>query len=138
MMSLAHLSSGAHGQFGIVTTEKYWEEVLSEGVHEFLRQEQTPSSVFGGVQSTGLSAAELHTMPLEEVKSRMVEATKRLLDEKDIRVICLGCAGMAGMDIIVREACIEQRGEKAGEEIHIIDGIAAGVSVIDGMLKIEL
>jgi Asp/Glu/hydantoin racemase len=118
------------GQFGIVTTGKYWEQVLTDGAREIMERENIASHFFSRVVSTGLSAAELHTTPAEEVKSRMIEATKKLLEEESVRVICLGCAGMAGMDATVREACIERRGPIAGEEIHIVDGIQAAISVV--------
>lgn len=120
------------GQFGIVTTGRYWEQVLTDGAKEIMARENIPSHFFSRVVSTGLSAAELHTMPAEEVRSRMIEATKKLLDEESVQVICLGCAGMAGMDATVREACIEMRGPIEGEKVHIVDGIHAAVSVVKG------
>lgn len=121
------------GQFGIVTTGTYWEQVLTDGAREIMERENIPSHFFSRVVSTGLSAAELHTMPAEEVRSRMIEATKKLLDDESVRVICLGCAGMAGMDATVREACIEKRGTIAGEEVNIVDGIQAAISVVKGV-----
>ncbi len=60
------------------------------------------------VQSTGLDADELHTAPPEEVKGKLKQATRKLLAyDEDIKVICLGCSGMVGLEDIVREVCME-------------------------------
>ena len=92
------------------------------------------SSRFAGTETTGLNADELHTTPKGEVDKRMKDATKRLL-EKKIDAICLGCAGMAGMDDTVRAACIEQLGEIEGKRIKIVDGVISGVSFLEGALR---
>lgn len=72
-----------------------------------------------------MNADELHRTAKEEVDRRMKAATKRLL-AKGATAICLGCAGMAGMDVTVHEACIEQLGEAAGGRVKIVDGVVAG------------
>ena len=64
----------------------------------------------------------------------MKDATKRILD-KGAKAICLGCAGMAGLDETVREACVEQMGKAEGERIKIIDGVVAGVIFLEGALR---
>jgi Asp/Glu/hydantoin racemase len=123
-------------KFGIVTTGKYWEETLTQGVLDFLGCENIASCKrFKGVESTGLSAAELHTSPPSEVRNRITEATKRLVKDRDVGLICLGCAGMAGMDAIVREACVEELGKVLGNQVHIIDGVKAGIALVDGFVR---
>lgn len=118
--------------FGIVSTGQVWEEILSEAIGALLGGS---SNRFAGVQTTGLNATELHTTSPEEVKRRMKEATKRLLKTGNVGAICLGCAGMAGMDEIVRQACIEQLGEKDGGRVRIVDGVIGGVAWIEGALR---
>jgi Asp/Glu/hydantoin racemase len=66
----------------------------------------------------------------------MKDATKRLLSRR-ARAICLGCAGMAGMDRTVREACIEYRGEEDGRRIVIVDGVVSGLNYLQGMLRVK-
>jgi len=130
------LSSDNTQKFGIVTTGKYWEDILTQGVLDFLGCDNVDSCRrFKGVESTGLSAAELHTSPPSEVRDRMIKATKRLVKDRDVGVICLGCAGMAGMDAIVREACVEELGEVVGNQVHIIDGVKAGIALIEGLVR---
>ena len=118
-------------RFGIVTAGKSWEEVLTKAVSSYLGSE----SRFAGVESTGLKAVELHDAPAEEVKTRMLQATKRLLKRGNVGAICLGCAGMAGMNETVKEACIEELGEQEGKAVVIVDGVQAGISFIEGALR---
>jgi Asp/Glu/hydantoin racemase len=117
--------------FGIVTTGKVWEELLTSAVLGFLGGKER----FAGVQTTGLNATDLHDAPPEEVRRRMKDATKRLVAGGNVGAICLGCAGMAGMDEMVREACIEALGEVKGNKIRIVDGVVAGVAWLDGILR---
>lgn len=91
------------------------------------------SARYAGTETTGLNADELHSTPRVEVDRRMKDATKRLL-EREAKAICLGCAGMAGMDQTVREACLEQLGE-GGKTIKIVDGVVSGVIHLEGALR---
>ena len=115
-----------------MSTGKQWEDILSDAMTELLGFEG--SSRYVGTETTGLNADELHTTPKDEVDRRMKEATKRLLSNK-AQAICLGCAGMAGMDRTVREACIEQLGDREGRKIKIIDGVVSGVIFLEGALR---
>lgn len=118
--------------FGIVSTGEQWQGILNDAVANILGSSN--STRYAGTETTGLSATELHTTPKDEVDKRMKDATKRLLSRK-ARAICLGCAGMAGMDRTVREACIEQLGEEDGRKILIIDGAVSGLNYLQGAIK---
>jgi Asp/Glu/hydantoin racemase len=65
----------------------------------------------------------------------MKDAVKRLLGKGKVGAICLGCAGMAGMDEIVREACIEELGQEEGQRLRIVDGVMAGVAWLEGAVR---
>lgn len=120
-------------KFGIVSTGKQWEGILGEAVANLLG---SPSSArYAGTETTGLNATELHTTPKSEVDKRMKDATKRLLAQ-NAKAICLGCAGMAGMDMTVREACVEHLGREEGSRIRIIDGVISGFVYLDGILRV--
>lgn len=69
-------------------------------------------------------------MPRLEVELRIKEASKRLLHHGNVRVICLGCAGMAGFDQIVREGCRDAVGSRDGDQVIVIDGVLAAVDLI--------
>ncbi|KAK8162291.1 Asp/Glu/hydantoin racemase [Phyllosticta citrichinensis] len=144
-------------RFGVVSTGKAWETVLGRGVREFLgtcptaagegegQQKgeggnatidgETEDDRFAGVTTTGLHATELHTTPRDVVEGRVKEAVKKLLARGRVAAICLGCAGMAGMDAWVREACVEALGEEQGGRVRIVDGVKAAVAAIEGALR---
>lgn len=126
-------SLNADEPFGIVSTGEQWQGILNEAVANIVGSSN--STRYAGTETTGLSATELHTTSKDEVDQRMKDATKRLLSRK-ARAICLGCAGMAGMDRTVREACIEQLGEKDGRRIMIVDGAISGVNYLQGAIKV--
>jgi len=119
-------------RFGIVSTGEQWQSILDEAVREILGS--TNSTRYSGTETTALNAVELHTTSKDEVDRRVKDATKRLLSRK-ARAICLGCAGMAGMDRTVREACIEFLGEEDGRKIMIVDGVVSGVNYLQGVVR---
>lgn len=132
--------------FGIVSTGKIWEKLLTNAVHQFLgspseaivRAGVGRSYPFTGVETTGLNATDLHDAPAAEVRKRMKEATWRLLDRNsggNVGAICLGCAGMVGLEEIVRETCMEKLGDADGSLIRIIDGVRAGVGILHGLAR---
>ncbi|KAK6443404.1 Protein dcg1 [Oleoguttula sp. CCFEE 5521] len=131
-VSSALQSTGMHERFGIVSTGSQWQGILNDAVYAYLGS--ASSSRFTDTTTTGLDADQLHKAPKEELETRMKDATKSLL-AVGARAICLGCAGMAGMDEIVRKACVEEFGETEGKKIVIVDGVIAGAIWLDGMLR---
>lgn len=136
---LAAISLLCPGQkWGIVTTGKFWEDHLSDGVKAFLGADvKDGNAKFAGVESTGLSASDFHHgVDLAVVRQKLKNATKRLLDVGEIHVIVMGCAGMAGLEDIIREAANDERNEEfAYSTLHVIDGIRAGVMQVDHIIR---
>lgn len=120
-------------KFGIVSTGKVWEDALTEAVYDFVGTRHGGSDKYVGCETTGLNATQLHDLPLEQVRAKMMAATKRLLQRgchnsvNNVRVICLGCAGMVGLDEAVRQACTEVLGDDGAKYVSIVDGVKAGV-----------
>lgn len=110
-------------RFGIVTTGRDWEPVLAEAVARFLGGADRCAGVCG----VGVSAGELEG---EEVGGRVKEAVGRLLGKGRVRVVCLGCAGMAGIGEAVKEAARE-----VGEEVRVVDGVRAAVVSVVGLIR---
>jgi Asp/Glu/hydantoin racemase len=126
-------------KFGIVSTGKVWEELLSEAVASYLGTEAAAvSNRFAGVETTGLNATELHDAPPEVVHTKMIEATRRLLRKGKVGAVCLGCAGMSGMNEMVREAAVLELGEVEGKKVKIVDGVQAGAAWLDGVTRLEV
>lgn len=117
--------------FGIVTTGKYWETALSEGIVDMqmdsaCRRDEgvVDTTKFVGVRSTGLSAIKLHSTAREEVDMRIMQASAELVRE-GAQVILLGCAGMSGMEEAVLDGA-----RLEGKEVQIVDGVRAGVEIL--------
>jgi Asp/Glu/hydantoin racemase len=140
-ISFQYVATSASRRFGIVSTGKVWEELLADGVKDLLMTKSfNPDKAchrFAGVETTGLNATELHDAPQEEVEFKIKEATKQLITRPGdfVEVICLGCAGMVGMETWVQEACVEELGEKMASWVHIIDGVKAGIIVLEGLVR---
>ena len=60
------------------------------------------------------------------MRRRVAAAVRALVARGDVGAVCLGCAGMVGLDEVVREA--------AGEGVVVVDGVAAGVRVLLGLV----
>jgi Asp/Glu/hydantoin racemase len=134
--------------FGIVSTGKIWESALKTAVEQFLGvPADAANSRFAGCETTGLNASELHNLDQKEVRAKMMHATKRLLCRgkveatghspitSRVQAICLGCAGMVGLDEAVRTACVEELGEEKGKRVHIVDGVKAGAGLLYGLAR---
>jgi Asp/Glu/hydantoin racemase len=126
--------------FGIVTTGTVWKPELTKAVNKMLvdkEEDDSDSTRFAGVETTGLTAGQLHETPPEEVRRKMSDATERLLRQstKPVNAVCLGCAGMVGMEEAVRDGCIKAYGEIQGRKVHIVDGVVAGVGILVNMCK---
>jgi Asp/Glu/hydantoin racemase len=145
--SLTLLAGAPSGHmFGIVSTGKIWEEALKTAVEEFLNMKthyRDGGGKFVGCETTGLSAVELHDLPAEEVRLKMVQATEKLARwgcqeeayKRKLAVVCLGCAGMVGLEEAVREGCVNVMGEAEGRKVNIVDGVKAGVGMLVALAR---
>ena len=125
-------------RFSIVSTGKVWEEILGDAVPAFLGT--GGSKKFVGVETTGLSAGQLHELPAEEVRVKMRDAAKRLVlrgaDGKGVvGAVVLGCAGMSGLGEAVREGAVEAIGRIEGGKVKVVDAVVAGVALLEGILR---
>lgn len=126
------------GEWGIVTTGKFWEDHLRSAVERFLGQPTgQPNSNFSGVFSTGLTAGDFHggKVTPEVVRAKMKEATQALLRKGRVECVVMGCAGMAGLEDVIRAAIKDEYKSNTADKVHIIDGVRAGVGVLEQMVK---
>ncbi|KAI1823379.1 hydantoin racemase [Xylaria intraflava] len=130
--------SRPRGKWGIVTTGEFWERHLADGVREVMGvSDDGANTTFAGVQSTGLNASDFHDgVDPAIVRLKLMDATARLLDVGNVSVIVMGCAGMAGLEGIIREAAKDLYGELfAYSTLHVIDGVRAGVMQVDQIIR---
>lgn len=134
---LRRSSTGDGGGWGIVTTGQFWEDHLNHAVRTFLGQrEDDVNSWFRGVFTTGLNASDFHGGVSSEVmRERLTDAAKRLLRRGRVDCVIMGCAGMAGLEDIIRSAVRDEYGEQAVDSVYIVDGLRAGVGVLEQMVK---
>lgn len=131
---------GGGGGWGIVTTGQYWEAHLTSAVQTFLGQSEGAASAnqwFRGVFTTGLNASDFHGDGVSPatIRQKLAEATRRLLRTGGVGCVIMGCAGMAGLEEIIREACVDEYGEESARRVYVIDAVRAGVGVLEGMVR---
>ena len=119
--------------WGIVTTGEFWEQHLSEGVRTFLGP--ILSRQFAGVFTSGLTAGELHIAPLEVVHRRVTQASNRLLALGNVGCVVMGCAGMAGLENLIRSAAAEKFGAARAGRLIVIDAVRAGVLHLQHLIR---
>ncbi|KAH6641918.1 Asp/Glu/hydantoin racemase [Chaetomium tenue] len=124
-------------KWGIVTTGKFWEQHLSEGLDSFLGiQSNVSSTKFVGVETTGLNAGDFHGgVDPEVVQEKLVEATTRLLKKGDVECVVMGCAGMAGLEEIIRSVAVDEYGPEKAHELLVIDGVRGGIGLLEQMVR---
>lgn len=120
-------------KWGIVTTGKFWEEHLTRGVDDYLGAAEGGNAKFAGVFSTGLNAGDFHSVDPEEVRRRLREATRRLLETGDVRCVVMGCGGMAGLEEAIREEARDVYGKE--RKVWVVDGVQAAVLQADLAVK---
>lgn len=150
-------TANANESWGIVSTSPLMGAAIHRAVERFLGPAsannqnsagpRNPIRGFRGVTTTGLTASELHSLPAHVVREKMRDATRRLIlllgDDGEkakeqeqkawpLGAICLGCAGMVGLEGAVRQACVETYGPERGAAVRIVDGVKAGVGLLVG------
>lgn len=133
----ASLPLAGTASWGIVTTGWFWEDHLTAGVKNFLGQSGSDiNRKFAGVKSTGLDAGDFHgEVPKEVIQGKLKDATKKLLHTGFVKCVVMGCAGMAGLEDIIRSAAVSKYGETAAKNICVVDGVQAGIGVLEQMVK---
>jgi Asp/Glu/hydantoin racemase len=131
----------------VVTTAESWQKDLTTGVFDIYgigheawdyRSERFPTAHFGGIETTGLTAGELHTTPKEEVDRRLAKALDAIIgfhasNGGKVHVVVLGCAGMAGWEEKVRRQTRREHGDT--EAVLVIDPVKAGVGALQIALR---
>lgn len=118
--------------WGIVTTGPFWEDHLTRGVEIFLGS----SAHFAGVVSTGLDPEEVHSPAggHESIVSVVKPVVMKLLLRGRVRCVILGCAGMAGLEEIIRSTAREVYGDE-GNNIFVIDAVKAGIMQLEQLIR---
>lgn len=105
-------------QFSVVTTNEAWEPLLWDAVKHYGLAERCAS-----VRSTGMAVLELEQADEGTTRQKIRQTAMEAILHDKAEVICLGCAGMAGLD--------KELEKEVG--VPVIDGVVSAVSMIEGM-----
>ena len=106
-------------KFSVVTTNREWEPLLWDAVRHYGLAERCAS-----VRSTGMPVLALESASPEETYRMILAAAQQAMEKDGAEVICLGCAGMTGLD------------KKLEAELHIpvVDGVVCALKLLEGLL----
>ena len=104
-------------KFSIVTTNDEWEPLLWDAVRHYGLAERCAS-----VRTTGMAVLELESSE-QDTHSLIERAALQAIQEDGAEVICLGCAGMTGLDKHLEEVL----------NVPVIDGVVAALKLLEGM-----
>lgn len=113
-----------------MSTGDVWRGILGDAVRDDILGKERAGGCFAGVETCGLDAGELHGSG--EVERRVKDAAGRFGERgvgDGVGVVVLGCAGMVGMEGWVRDV--------VGEGVRVVDGVRAGVGVLQGLVRGE-
>ncbi|KAK0565564.1 dal80p-controlled protein [Tilletia horrida] len=114
-------------RFGVITTGADAVPDIDRGIRDVLGAN---SYRYIGTLATGLGVVELQTGDQAKVQSTLQQHAAKLA-EMGADAIILGCAGMTGMEAIVRQGA--QSALKPGKQVAVIDGCKAGVQLLAGL-----
>jgi len=118
-----HLACMVGRKFSIVTTNDEWEPLLWDAVNHYGLSDRCAS-----VRTTGMAVLDLEGGGEQETFRLILDGAHRAIEEDGAEVICLGCAGMAGLD--------KQLAEALG--VPVVDGVVGALKLLEGMLSYGL
>jgi allantoin racemase len=109
--------------FSIVTTNREWEPLLTDAVRHYGLAERCAS-----VRSTGMAVLALESADPAQTDALIIQAARQAVEQDGAEVICLGCAGMAGLD------------KKVADVLHVpvIDGVVSALKLLEGLVATGL
>ncbi|CAD6892827.1 unnamed protein product [Tilletia laevis] len=116
-------------RFGVITTGADAVSDIDRGVRDVLGAN---SYRYIGTLSTGLGVVELQTGDPAKVQAVLKEHAAKLAN-MGADAIILGCAGMTGMEDVVRQGA--QSALPPGKQVAVIDGAKAGVQLLSGLAR---
>lgn len=109
-------------QFSVVTTNEEWEPLLWDAVRHYGLEKRCAS-----VRSTRMPVLALESSP-EETYQMILKASRKAISDDDAEVICLGCAGMAGLDKRLQQDL----------GVPVVDGVVSALKLLEGILEYGL
>jgi Asp/Glu/hydantoin racemase len=125
--AIAHALTSSRS-FGVLTTVPGALDLIGTGVRNFLGAHK--SDRYAGTVASGLGVVELQEGDRDHVFGTMRVKSVELV-QLGAKAVLLGCAGMTGMEEVVKQGVRE-----AGlGEVKVIDGAKAGVELLAGLVR---
>lgn len=105
--------------FSVVTTNREWEPLLWDAVRHYGLAERCAS-----IRTTGMPVLALESASPEETYQMILNAARQAVEVDGAEVICLGCAGMTGLDK-------KLEGELG---VPVVDGVVSALKLLEGMV----
>jgi len=105
-------------KFSVVTTNDEWKPLLWDAVHHYGLTARCAS-----VHTTGMAVLDLEGDEADTF-SLILEGARRAINEDGAEVICLGCAGMAGLDKQLETAL----------GVPVVDGVVGALKLLEGIV----
>lgn len=114
-----HMACMLGYKFSVVTTNREWEPLLWDAVNHYGLAGRCAS-----VRTTGMPVLALESASPEETYAMILTAARQAVEMDGAEVICLGCAGMAGLD------------KKLENElgVPVVDGVISALKFLEGMV----
>jgi allantoin racemase len=106
-------------KFSVVTTNDEWTPLLTDAAKRYGLAERCAS-----VRATGMAVLALESGSEEANFKAIVRQSQLALDEDGAEVICLGCAGMSGLDKRLEQVI----------GVPVLDGVACAVKLLEGLV----
>jgi allantoin racemase len=110
-------------KFSVVTTNREWEPLLWDAVRHYGLADRCAS-----VRSTGMPVLALESASPDETFQMILNAARQAIETDGAEVICLGCAGMAGLDKALEKEL----------SIPVVDGVVAALKLLEGLVSYGL
>jgi len=114
-----HMACLLGHRFSVVTTNDEWEPLLWDAARHYGLESRCAS-----IRTTGLPVLALEEKSDGEVQSLIEKAARLAVEEDGAEVICLGCAGMTGLD---------KRLEKT-LGVPVLDGVVCALKIMEGLI----
>lgn len=114
-----HMACMLGHRFSVVTTNDEWEPLLWDAVRHYGLESRCAS-----IRTTGLPVLALEGKSDQEVQGFIEAGARKAVEEDGAEVICLGCAGMTGLD----------KHLEAAVGVPVLDGVVCALKMIEGML----
>lgn len=118
----AHVAQMVGRSYSVVTTLQRSVPLIEDRLHLAGLAERCAS-----VRASGLATAEVDADPQRAARAVLAEA-RRAVEEDHAEVICLGCAGLAGLEETIRSEL----------GVPVVEGVAAAVRVAEAVVGLGL